>query len=101
MLSRDGAVLSTSELPNKPISRPVFGDFDSDGVSDVIVVTEDAILGFRLEVSQSNRGLLVSNATKVKLLIFKINFKFLHVLLDRIARPCSGRIDNIFREYQN
>lgn len=60
LVSRDGSLLSTSELPSEPISRPVFGDFDSDGVSDVIVITEDAILGFRLEVTQSSRGLFVA-----------------------------------------
>ena len=60
LISRDGDFLSSAEIPSKPVAYPVIGDFDSDGVTDVIVVTEDSILGYRLEVIASSRGLLIA-----------------------------------------
>jgi len=60
LISREGIILAVAEIPKRPIARPVIGDFDSDGVTDVIVYTEDAILGYRLEVIASTRGLLLA-----------------------------------------
>lgn len=37
LMSRDGDILASAEIPQKPISRPIIGDFDSDGVTDVII----------------------------------------------------------------
>lgn len=72
LISRDGELLTVTDLPSKPIARPILGDFDSDGVVDVMVVTEEAVLGFRLEVTQSVRGMLVVVAVLavVALIIF-------------------------------
>jgi hypothetical protein len=37
LMSRDGDILASADIPQKPISRPIIGDFDSDGVTDVII----------------------------------------------------------------
>lgn len=58
LLSRDGYLLTSAKIPNTPIGRPVIGDFNSDGYTDLILVTDDALLGYRLEVTPSSRGLL-------------------------------------------
>jgi hypothetical protein len=60
LLNRDGDVLATTELPNIPISRPVLGDFDSDGVTDLILITDDAILGYKINVVQSVRAIFIA-----------------------------------------
>ena len=60
LMSREGDLLASAQLPRKPIAHPVIGDFDSDGVTDVIIVTDEAILGYRLEVVQSPRGMLLA-----------------------------------------
>ena len=60
LMSREGEILASTELPRVPIAHPVIGDFDSDGVTDVIIVTDEAVLGYRLEVVQSTRGMLIA-----------------------------------------
>ena len=60
IVAREGEVLATTDLPKNPIAHPVIGDFNSDGVTDVIIITEEAILGYKLEVVQSTRGLLIA-----------------------------------------
>jgi hypothetical protein len=42
------------------LAQPVLGDFDSDGDVDVIIVTEDSLLGYRVQVTTSSRGLFVA-----------------------------------------
>lgn len=59
LVSREGEFLSAAEIPSPPISRPVIGDFDNDGVTDIVVVTEDAILGYHVQVERAVNGLLV------------------------------------------
>lgn len=60
LISRDGFILAQVSVPRKPSGLPAVGDFDSDGVNDLIILTEDAILGYRLEVNTSTRGALVA-----------------------------------------
>jgi outer membrane protein assembly factor BamB len=60
LMSRDGSFLASTDLPRKPIAHPIIGDFDSDGVTDVIITTDEAILGYRLEVVQSPRAMLLA-----------------------------------------
>ena len=60
ILSRDGAILCTAEVPKIPIAKPILGDFDNDFITDVIILTEDALLGYRLEVTASAKGLLIA-----------------------------------------
>jgi hypothetical protein len=60
LVSRDGYVLTAAKIPNTPIARPVIGDFNSDGYTDLIIATDDALLGYRLEVIPSTKGLLIA-----------------------------------------
>jgi hypothetical protein len=60
LISRDGDVLCQQSLPSSPIAQPMFGDFDSDGVTDVIFVTDEAMLGFKLVVQQSPQAMLIA-----------------------------------------
>jgi hypothetical protein len=61
LLSREtGIILASAPLPYAPIVRTVIGDFDNDGVNDIIVVSSDSMLGYRLTVTASTRGLLVA-----------------------------------------
>jgi len=60
LISREGAILASADIPSIPAAPPVLGDFDSDGVTDVIIVTADAVLGYRVEVVSSSRGLFVA-----------------------------------------
>ena len=60
LISRDGHILSTAVLPKSPIARPVIGDFDGDGVTDVIMITEDSILGYRVDEVASMQGMLAA-----------------------------------------
>lgn len=60
LVNREGDVLASVELPNIPITRPVLGDFDSDGVTDLIVITDDAILGYKINVIQSVRAIFIA-----------------------------------------
>lgn len=59
MVSSLGGLLAFAHLPNPVIAYPVVGDFDNDGITDVIIITQSAILGFRLEVTESTRILFI------------------------------------------
>jgi len=77
LLSRDGELQATAEVPKIPISKPIIGDFDSDGVTDVIIITNDAILGYRLEVTASTRSMLIAVVilTVLALIVFVANIR--------------------------
>jgi hypothetical protein len=60
LVSREGHVLTQARLPKAPIARPVIGDFDGDGITDVIMITDDAILGYRVEEVPSMQGMLAA-----------------------------------------
>ena len=59
LVSKEGEFLSTAEIPSPPIIKPVRGDFDNDGVTDIVVVTEDAILGYHIKIERAVNGLMV------------------------------------------
>ncbi|CAM9094978.1 unnamed protein product, partial [Ectocarpus fasciculatus] len=61
LVDRDsGATLTSIELPYPPSVRPVFGDFDNDGVNDVIIVSSESLFGYRMKVSASSQGMLIT-----------------------------------------
>lgn len=60
LVSHDGELLASIHLPKPPIAKPILGDFDSDGVTDIIIINEDSMLGYRLEIVESTKGLLIS-----------------------------------------
>ena len=60
LISREGDFLSAAEIPTPPVSKPVIADFDNDGVTDITVVTEDAILGYHVTIEKATNGLLVA-----------------------------------------
>lgn len=59
LVSREGHLLTVTDLPSSPRARPVIGDFNNDGFADIIIVTEDSILGYRLDVTESVNMMLV------------------------------------------
>lgn len=77
LLSREGRILAHIELPRPPIAPPIIGDFDSDGVVDVIITTEESILGYRFEVMSSTRGVLIATVifTVIAALTFILNIR--------------------------
>lgn len=60
LVSRDGFIETHAEVPGRAVTRPTIGDFDSDYINDVIIVTEDALLGYRLEITASAKGMLIA-----------------------------------------
>jgi hypothetical protein len=77
IVSREGEILATTDLPKKPIAHPVIGDFNSDGVTDVIIITDEAILGYKLEIVQSTKGLFIAIAVLVAItaIVFLANIQ--------------------------
>ena len=47
---RRGSVLATATFPQPAIRRPILVDFNGDGTSDVVVVTNEAVWGYRVKV---------------------------------------------------
>lgn len=77
IITRDGVLQASTVIPRPPISKPIFGDFDGDGVTDIVIMTEDALLGLRLEVTASPRGMLIAVLVLVVLagVVFMANIK--------------------------
>lgn len=46
-----GKVVAEAQTPNDVMHKPLVVDFDDDGVHDLIVVTDVAILGYRLSIT--------------------------------------------------
>ena len=60
LLDREGEQKTKADIPSTPIAQPILADFDNDEISDVIIVTAEAIYGYKIEVKTSTRGLLVA-----------------------------------------
>ena len=60
LVSREGDILAIAELPKGPIAYPVLGDFDNDGVTDIILLTDGAVLGFHVSVTKATDGVLIA-----------------------------------------
>lgn len=48
--SKHGRLLDKTSFPQLSVSRPLLGDFDGDGTSDVIIFTTDGVLGFKIDI---------------------------------------------------
>ena len=72
LVSREGHLLTITDLPASPRTKPIMGDFNNDGFTDMILVTEDAILGYRLEATESINFMLIG----VLLLFLIAGFSF-------------------------
>jgi hypothetical protein len=93
LMSREGTILANADLPRKPIAHPIIGDFDSDGVTDVIIVTDEAVLGYRLEVVQSPRGMFLAIVALscITAIIFFVNVQIIPTVDVRAANQSSPR----------
>ena len=60
LVSRDGVIETHAEVPGKALTRPTIGDFDNDFINDVVILTDDALLGYRLEITASAKGMLIA-----------------------------------------
>ena len=62
------------------------GDFNSDGLTDVIVVTDGAVLGYKLEVAPSPNGLLYAFCILglISLVVFVSNLRVHNVSDKRV-----------------
>jgi hypothetical protein len=89
LVARDsGAALTSIELPYPPSTRPVFGDFDNDGVNDVIIVSSDSLFGYRMKVSASSRGMFI---TIIVLLVLASIIFIANIRTEEIIDPKHGR----------
>eukprot|EP01040_Poterioochromonas_malhamensis_P011242 gene11242-12248_t len=54
-----GKLLAEATSPNAIVHKPLIVDFDDDGFNDVIIITDVAILGYRLQVTPSFFPLII------------------------------------------
>lgn len=59
LIDRGGEVLSYAEVPEAPVSIPVLSDFDHDGITDIILTTNDAVLGYSVKITFTTPFLLI------------------------------------------
>ena len=89
LVARDsGASLTSIELPYPPATKPVFGDFNNDGVNDVIIVSSDSLFGYRMKVSASSKGMFV---TTIVLLVLASIIFVANIRTEEIHDPKSGK----------
>lgn len=93
LVSRDGDVLASAYLPKKPIARPAMGDFDNDGISDIIVVTADAYLGYKVSAVSSPKGLLIALIILLvaAVAIFLLSMRSDFLIIDGIQQVNSNK----------
>ena len=89
LIARDsGMSLTSIELPYPPSTRPVFGDFNNDGVNDVIIVSADSLFGYRMKVSASSRGMFI---TLIVLLVLASIIFVANIRTEEIIDPKHGK----------
>jgi hypothetical protein len=93
LISREGEVLATAYLPKTPMSRPVLGDFDNDGITDIIVITSDAYLGYKVEANASPKGLFIAMLilSLGAVVIFVVSMRFDPLVIDGIKQEHSNK----------
>lgn len=65
----DGRVRATINLPRPPVSAPVLGDFNNDGVADVIITTANGYYSFAIERRPNVGGALFAALVAILLII--------------------------------
>ncbi len=93
LIAADGSLLARAELPDRPLGRPSFGDFDNDGISDITIVTKNAILGYHVHIQQSSRTLviLLIIISTVALIVFLANMQIVTVSSVPGSRPTASQ----------
>jgi hypothetical protein len=93
LISREGDILASAYMPKMPIMKPIIGDFDNDGITDIIVLTSDAYLGYKTEVSAAPRGLFIALVILVfaAALIFLLSMKSELIIIDGIKQEHSNK----------
>lgn len=93
LVSREGEQLASAYLPKQPLSKPVIGDFDNDGVNDIIILTSDAFLGFKVEAASSPNGLFIAMTILIfaAVTIFLLSLKSELVIIDGIRQENSNK----------
>ena len=86
LISRDGSFLASADIPKPATAKVTLGDFNSDGLTDVIVVTDGAVLGYKLEVAPSPNGLLYAFCILglISLVVFVSNLRVHNVSDKRV-----------------
>lgn len=90
LLSREGLSLATAEIPRLPIAAPVIGDFDNDGVSDIIIVTEGAVLGYHVHVIQSSRTITIAIVILAMIAVLVFVTQIQSVPLEAVLEAAAG-----------
>ena len=101
LYNRDGDLLVKAQLPKRPTAHPVLGDFNSDGVSDIIIITENALLGYKVEVVQSVRIMLITGTLVLILCVitFLTNIKYDTGRSDSGSKSSSAIVSNKFKKH--
>ena len=89
LASTDGMELARAAIPKDPVTKPIIGDFDNDGITDIMVITDDALLGYRLEVETSTKGLLIAF---IGLCVFAAVVFFVNMKTDIIELRSGKRV---------
>lgn len=94
IFSKDGDVRASVEIPSPPVLKPILADFDNDGVTDIVIISNDAVMGYRLQVIESSNGLLIAICIMVVLaiLIFVAN-----IHIDNTSARSNDRVFSIAR----
>lgn len=99
----DGDLLVKAQLPKIPTDHPIFGDFNSDGVSDIIIITENTLLGYKVEVIQSVRIMLITGILVLILCIitFLTNIRYDTGLESKgdISKSNNSVVSNRFKKH--
>ena len=53
-----GAILASLSYPQASVSRPILADLSGDGTSDIIVISTDAVLGYKVSIRASSASFL-------------------------------------------
>jgi len=69
MLATDGRVRATMGLPQQPVGAPALGDFNDDGVIDIVLVSSGGYFAFALERRPNVGGALFAALIAILLVI--------------------------------